>query len=117
LLQPAGHPGTADAASLDEAIAEWAIGRTSDDIVSACQAAGVPASPVLELDAVVKQAHLRAREMLVEVPGPAGDAWMFGSPFKLSRTPGRVVSLAEPVGASTAALMAELRPSATNKPQ
>jgi crotonobetainyl-CoA:carnitine CoA-transferase CaiB-like acyl-CoA transferase len=63
----------------------------------------------LELDAVVKQAHLRARNMLVEIPGSGPAALMFGSPFKMSATPGNVSSLAEPVGTSTETVRAALK--------
>lgn len=100
-----------DANWLDEAVAAWATERTCGDAVAICQAAGVPAAPVLELDAVVKQAHLRARNMLVEISGPSPAALMFGSPFKMSATPGHVSSLAEPAGTSTEAVRAELKPS------
>lgn len=99
-----------DAKWLDQAVKDWARDKKCSAAVTTCQAAGVPAAPVLELDAVVKQAHLRARNMLVEVPGPTSAALMFGSPFTMSATPGRVSSLAEPVGTSTEAVRAELQP-------
>jgi CoA:oxalate CoA-transferase len=107
---PPGGWSRGDAKWLDQAVANWAKDKSCGEAVATCQAAGVPAAPVLELDAVVKQAHLRARNMLVEIPGPGPAALMFGSPFKMSSTPGQVSSLAEAIGASTEAVRAELQP-------
>jgi crotonobetainyl-CoA:carnitine CoA-transferase CaiB-like acyl-CoA transferase len=104
-----------DAKWLDRALTDWARNKTCGDAVAICQASGVPAAPVLELDAVVKQAHLQARGMLVEVAGRDAMALMFGSPFKMSVTPGQVSSLAEPVGASTDTIRAELQPHDTSR--
>jgi crotonobetainyl-CoA:carnitine CoA-transferase CaiB-like acyl-CoA transferase len=64
--------------------------------------AGVPCGPVLELDAVVEHPQTRHRQMVVEQDGYRG----FGTPVKLSRTPGAVRSVPQSFGAATRRVLA-----------
>ena len=64
--------------------------------------AGVPCGPVLELDAVVDHPQTRHRQMVVEQDGYRG----FGTPVKLSRTPGAVRSVPQAFGAATRRVLA-----------
>jgi crotonobetainyl-CoA:carnitine CoA-transferase CaiB-like acyl-CoA transferase len=59
--------------------------------------AGVPCGPVLEIDAVIDHPQTRHRQMVVE----HGDYRGFGTPVKLSRTPGAVRSVPQAFGAAT----------------
>ncbi len=53
--------------------------------------AGVPAGPIYNLAEVYQDPHIRAREMLVEMPHPElGKVKQIGIPVKLSRTPGQM---------------------------
>jgi crotonobetainyl-CoA:carnitine CoA-transferase CaiB-like acyl-CoA transferase len=65
--------------------------------------AGVPCGPVLEIDAVIDHPHTRHRRMVVEQDGYRG----FGTPVKLSRTPGAVRSVPQGFGAATRRVLAE----------
>ncbi|MBB3643699.1 CaiB/BaiF CoA transferase family protein [Variovorax atrisoli] len=56
-------------------------GRT---LVDELMAAGVPAAPVLPVDAALQHPHTQHREMVVEMPGGYRG---IGAPVKLSRTP------------------------------
>jgi formyl-CoA transferase len=64
--------------------------------------AGVPCGPVQEIDAVVAHPHTRHREMVVERDGYSG----FGTPVKLSRTPGSIRSTPQRFGAATRRVLA-----------
>jgi CoA:oxalate CoA-transferase len=91
---------------LDAVIGGWIAQRTRPDAVERCQAAGVPAAPVLTLDEVVEQPQLDARDMFVELHDPTGEHRLRlpGPAQKLSKTPGRIERAGEPVGASNAAV-------------
>ncbi len=56
----------------------------AQDIALRLMQAGVPAGPVLTVDAVVQAPHTLHREMVVDIDGFRG----IGTPIKLSRTPG-----------------------------
>jgi crotonobetainyl-CoA:carnitine CoA-transferase CaiB-like acyl-CoA transferase len=64
--------------------------------------AGVPCGPVLEIDAVIDHPQTRHRQMVVE----QGDYRGFGTPVKLSRTPGAVRSVPQAFGAATRRILA-----------
>ena len=53
-------------------------------LVDTLMAAGVPAAPVLSVDAALAHPHTAHREMVVELPGGYRG---IGAPVKLSRTP------------------------------
>jgi len=53
-------------------------------LVDELMAAGVPAAPVLPVDAALQHPHTQHREMVVEMPGGYRG---IGAPVKLSRTP------------------------------
>jgi crotonobetainyl-CoA:carnitine CoA-transferase CaiB-like acyl-CoA transferase len=61
---------------------------TTDAIVSALEAAGVPAGAVNTIDKVFASDQVSAREMRIELAGENGAVVpMIGNPLKLSRTP------------------------------
>lgn len=65
--------------------------HTVADLVARCEAAGVPAGPIYNLDQVYSDPHVLAREMVVEVDhAKIGSFRMTGIPIKLSETPGQV---------------------------
>ena len=53
-------------------------------LVDTLMAAGVPAAPVLPVDAALAHPHTAHREMVVEMPGGYRG---IGAPVKLGRTP------------------------------
>ena len=63
------------------------------------EAGGVPSGPIMPLDQVYADPHVRAREMLVEIEDPdLGTLKNIGIPVKLSLTPGRIHSRAPDLG-------------------
>jgi crotonobetainyl-CoA:carnitine CoA-transferase CaiB-like acyl-CoA transferase len=69
-------------------IEAWAKGRTKLEAAQAMNAEGVAAGPVNDAEDVVRDPHVRARRMLVEVERPDGFEQPFlvpGNPVKLSK--------------------------------
>ncbi|MBJ7307503.1 MAG: CoA transferase, partial [Acidimicrobiia bacterium] len=60
----------AAAAELDAVIGEWAMSRNRFDIADACQAAGVPAGPMLTSPDLLVNEHFIERGFLVEIDQP-----------------------------------------------
>jgi benzylsuccinate CoA-transferase BbsF subunit len=86
-------------ASRDEAVSEWTRGRSPDEATARCQAEGVPATPVLGLDAHRTHPHFVARSTVVDVTHPSvGPMALYTSPIKLSATPGRIDGTAPCLG-------------------
>jgi formyl-CoA transferase len=88
---------------LDEAIGAWTRTRTADEVVDFLRARAVPVSRINSIADIARDPQFLAREMIVEV---ADDR--LGRPLpvpgvvpKLSRTPGSVPPLAQPLGAAT----------------
>ena len=76
-------------------IAGWTSVRTKAEVVRTLAPAGVPAAPVNNVDEMVADPQVQAREMFVERDHPMfGRVKLTGSPLKMSETPGRVRSLA-----------------------
>ncbi len=66
-------------------------------------AEGVPCGPVLDLPDVIAHPQTIHREMVVE----EGEYGGFGTPIKLSRTPGGLRSVPQKFGQSTRAVLAQ----------
>jgi formyl-CoA transferase len=95
---------------LDEAISAWTIARSADDVVTTLRRQGVPVSRINSIADIVADAQFLAREMIVEVNDVrlARPLLVPGIVPKLSRTPGRVPALAQPLGKSTGAVRGRL---------
>jgi crotonobetainyl-CoA:carnitine CoA-transferase CaiB-like acyl-CoA transferase len=89
-------------AALRALIADALSKLDGQEIADRLLESGVPCGPVLEIDAVVDHPHTRHRQMVVEQEGYRG----FGTPVKLSRTPGSVRSLPQSFGAATRRVLA-----------
>ncbi len=78
---------------------EWAAEKTVDGVVNQFNAAGIPCGRVNTIPEVAADPHIRAREMLVEVEHPGvGKVPLIGIPIKLSKTPGRIKTIAPLLG-------------------
>lgn len=78
---------------------EWTKKRTSKEVVDTLALAGVPVNEVLDLAGAMKDPHLLARDMFVELEHPrAGKAKVPNFPVKLSETPGRLLTPAPELG-------------------
>ena len=83
--------------------------RTSDEWLIALDAAGVPAGPIYDIEAVYADPQVQAREMRVETDHPiAGRVSGIGIPVKLSDTPGTVRRPAPTLGQHTNEALHEL---------
>jgi crotonobetainyl-CoA:carnitine CoA-transferase CaiB-like acyl-CoA transferase len=72
------------------------------------EAGGVPAGPVLDVNAMHRDPQTQAREMVVEVDHPrVGPMKTLGLPVKFSDTPGRVHGPAPLLGEHSRAILAE----------
>lgn len=89
-------------AEIDAAIAAFTRSRTPDEAAETFQAAGVAAAPVPASVDVYADPHVAAREMIVEVDHPVmGPRKIIGVPWRLSRTPARLVRSAPLLGEDT----------------
>ncbi len=76
---------------LDAIIAAWTRGYSQDDVAATLQAAGVSAAPVLKIQRLMEDQHLRARGFWETVSHPSAGTWdMEGPVWRMSRTPGHV---------------------------
>jgi crotonobetainyl-CoA:carnitine CoA-transferase CaiB-like acyl-CoA transferase len=99
----------ANEAPLNAAVEEWTRGRSVAEAVEALDAAGVPAGPILNIDQLVVDPHLRARGMLVEIEHPvAGRAEYPGNPLKFSKTPADTFVCAPLLGEHSEDIMREV---------
>jgi len=85
---------TAAAAELDAIIEEWAMSRNRFDIADVCQAAGVPAGPMLTSPDLLVNEHFIERGFLVEIDQPGvgvftleGPAFIASGMTELVETP------------------------------
>ena len=74
-----------------------------------CDAAGVPAGPILGVDGALAHPQLRARDMLVDMVHPrAGPITLLGTPVRFSDTPAGPTSPPPTLGQHTEAVLADL---------
>jgi len=94
---------------VDALLAAWAAERRVADAVAELGAASVPAAPVRSYADAAADPHVRARDMLQEVPRPDGARVpVTGPAAKLSRTPLAVRRPAPALGADGEAILREL---------
>jgi CoA:oxalate CoA-transferase len=75
----------------------WFAARTKDEL-EAMAGDRIPLSAVKDIAEVVADPQIAARDMVVDVDYPGGPVGMFGSPVKLSETPGDPRALAPTAG-------------------
>lgn len=95
-------------AALDAIIGEWTRGRTKHEVMKLMGDAGVPCGACQDTGEVLADPHLKARDMIVELPyPPRGTFQTVGSPLKLSASP---ATLTRPpmLGEHSAEVLAEL---------
>ena len=82
-------------------VGDWVKDRTVDEVLRVLgpEGANVPCAPVMTVDRLLKDPHLRAREMVVELPHEKlGTIPMPGVAFKLSASPGAVEHVGPELG-------------------
>ena len=79
---------------VDQLVEGWVASLEATDVVSRCQAAGVPAAPVQGIGEVVEHPNSEAREAIIRRSGHR----ILGCPLKFSRTPLTVENLGPTLG-------------------
>jgi len=96
-------------AALEGALAERFRARSTAEWLDLLARAGVPAGPILDVNAVHADPQAQAREMVLEVPhSRLGPVRTLGSPVKFSATPGAITRGAPVLGEHTREVLAEL---------
>ncbi|MGF6096898.1 CaiB/BaiF CoA transferase family protein [Pseudomonas sp. 18175] len=91
---------------LDAAITHWTSSLPIDQVLSALEAAGVPAGRIYSVADIVSDPHYQAREMLLDAQLPGGvSVKMPGIVPKLSETPGGVNWQGPTLGQHTDAIL------------
>jgi crotonobetainyl-CoA:carnitine CoA-transferase CaiB-like acyl-CoA transferase len=96
--------------AITAAMNTWLATRTTQEAISGLEKARVPAGPVLELDQVMEDPQVRARELLryVDHPGAAKPVPLADTAVRLSATPGGIRSRAAALGEHTDEVLSEI---------
>ena len=85
------------------------INKTIDEWLVVLEEAGIPCAPINNIERILKDPQVKARDMILEVEHPiAGHLKMAGVPVKLSETPGSVHTHAPLLGHDINAILQEL---------
>jgi crotonobetainyl-CoA:carnitine CoA-transferase CaiB-like acyl-CoA transferase len=97
-------------APITEAMNAWLASRTTQQAIKELEAARIPAGPVLELDQVLEDPQVKARELLryVEHPGAAKPVPLANTAVQLSATPGGIRTRAAALGEHTDEVLLEI---------
>ncbi len=91
----------AHSAEINRIVGEWVAERSVAAVVEALgpDGANVPCAPVMDVDDLLEDPQVRARQMLVSLPHEKlGEVPVTGSPYKLSATPPRLDHLGPSLG-------------------
>ncbi len=85
---------------IHQIVEEWVMKFNSvQDVEDKLRYAGVPAIRIRRFEEVSNAPYIREREMIVKMKQPfVGELEVYGSPFKMSRTPGRVTGYTPLIG-------------------
>ena len=87
---------------LDGYVADWVSMRTRDEVVVAFVDAGAAIAPIYDARDIVEDPHIRATEMLIEVPDEdLGAVMMHNVMWRMSETPGSIRFTGRALGADT----------------
>jgi crotonobetainyl-CoA:carnitine CoA-transferase CaiB-like acyl-CoA transferase len=74
-------------ADLNKTVEEWTSRFTTQEICKMLDEAKVPVGPILGVEELIRDPHLKSREMLVEIPHPVLGTIVYpGNPLKFSDT-------------------------------
>ena len=95
---------------ITQAMNAWCGARTSAEAVAELQIARVPAGPVLELEQVLEDPQVKARELLqyVDYPGAPKPVPLASTAVQLSATPGSIRHRAPTLGEHTDEVLREI---------
>jgi crotonobetainyl-CoA:carnitine CoA-transferase CaiB-like acyl-CoA transferase len=90
-------------------VSGWVAEHTVSEVVEMLEKQRIPCGRVNTAEDVVNDPHIKAREMLVNMPYPGvGSVPLPGVPVKLSETPGKIESRAPGLGEHNEAVYGEL---------
>lgn len=90
---------TRNVTQLDELLGPLFMMKTTSEWLAIFEAEGIPCSPVNNIEHLVKDPHIIAREMLVDLEHPViGRMKVPGIPVKFSKTPGQISTCAPVLG-------------------
>jgi crotonobetainyl-CoA:carnitine CoA-transferase CaiB-like acyl-CoA transferase len=97
-------------ATITEATAAWMAARTTAEAIAELEMARVPAGPVYELDEVLEDPQVKARELLqyVEYPDAPKPVPLANTAVRLSATPGGIRHRAPMLGEHTDEVLREI---------
>ena len=96
-------------AELDELIAEWTRGYTSEQVLDMCEENGVPAGNIYRAPEMLSDPHFAEREAIIEAPHPKHENFkMQNVAPKLSETPGQVSWVGPDLGEHNEEIYGEL---------
>lgn len=90
---------------VNQLVGDWVKERTVDEVMRTLgpEGANIPCAPVMSVDRLLVDPHLRAREMVVDLPHEKlGTIPVPGVPFKLSASPGKIEHLGPELGQDNA---------------
>lgn len=95
---------------ITEAMNAWLATRTSDQAIADLEKARVPAGPVMDLDQVLNDPQVKARELLkyVEHSGASKPVPLADTAVRLSATPGGIRTRAAALGEHTDEVLGEI---------
>lgn len=94
---------------LEAEIAQWSRTQGRWQAAELLQAHGVAAAPLLNTADRLADEQLQARELYASIEHPVvGTEYIYGVPWRLSRTPGAIRSAAPLLGQDTSAVLSEL---------
>lgn len=95
---------------ITEAMNTWLASRTTEQAIQELEVARIPAGPVLELDQVLDDPQVKARELLryVDHPGAAKPVPLADTAVRLSATPGGIRARAAALGEHTYEVLLEI---------
>ena len=98
------------ATAITEAMNAWLATRTTEQAIAELEKARVPAGPVLDLQQVLDDPQVKARELLryVEHPGAARPVPLADTAVRLSATPGGIRRRAAALGEHTDEVLREI---------
>ncbi|HEY7405585.1 MAG TPA: CoA transferase [Candidatus Angelobacter sp.] len=96
--------------AITQAMNEWLASRTSEQAIAELEKARVPAGPVLEMQQVLEDPQVKARELLkyVEHAGAAKPVPLADTAVRLSATPGGIRQRAAALGEHTDEVLREI---------